>query len=66
MLIYLTNGGPLDGSFVEVSDECSTYYDVRTEDLGTWHRYVEQLIPRSWPVTYTYFGERFDEEWWRG
>lgn len=64
MLIYLTGGGPRDGSYVAVSEDCSIYYDIRTEDLGTWHRYVEVLIPCSDPPTYTYFGERFDEDWW--
>lgn len=64
MIIYLDGGGPLDGCYVKVSNDCTTYYDYRTNDLGTWHRYVELLIPYSVPPTYTYFGERFDEDWW--
>lgn len=64
MLIYLTGGGPLNDRYVKVSDDCTTYYDVLANDLGTWHRYVEVVIPRTDPVTYEYAGERFDEDWW--
>jgi hypothetical protein len=64
MLIQFERGGPLDGDVREVSDECTTYYDTFNEESQTWHRYGEVYIPRTYPVTYEYLGERPDAEWW--